>query len=162
MTTYQPQPQPAPYYPAPKRNRPIGVTILAILEILTGLGTLLAALGMFAIAALSTNQEIIDQLGPDVPTWLIDTAPALFAALGAIFLIIAIVSFILAWGFLRGKSWARIIGIVFAVISIGMSIVSAVISFSAVGLVSLGFSVIIPVIILLYLMTANVKAWFNQ
>ncbi len=162
MTTYQPPAQPAPYYPAPQRHRPLGVTIMAILEILGGLGALVVSLAMFVVAALATSQEIINQLGPDVPQWIIDAAPALFAVLGAVFLIIALVSFLLAWGFLRGKRWARMVGIVFAAISIIMNVATAIISLNAIGLATLGFSVIIPVVIILYLMMPSAKAWFTQ
>jgi hypothetical protein len=162
MSTYQPPSQPAPYYPEPRRHRPIGVTILAILEILTGVLSLLASFGFFVLGAIVGSQDLKDQLGPNVPQWILDNGPVFFAGIGVLFLLFAIVAFLLAWGFLRGKSWARVVGIVFAVLNIAGSIVSALVSGNVVNIATVGFSVIIPVVILLYLMLPSTKTWFTQ
>ena len=161
MTTYQPPPPQAPYYPVPQRHRPLGVTLLAILEIFSGLLTLIAALGMFALAALTGSQEIIDAIGPEAPQWFIDSGPIVFGVIGVVFLIIALVAFLLAWGFLKGKKWAWIIGIIFAVLSILSSIGQSLLTGTLASIATLGLSILIPVIILVYLLLPNTKAWFT-
>ncbi len=140
-----------------QRQRPIGVTILAILEVLGGILLLFGALGMFAIGAVINSQDLISQLGTDVPQWFLDLSPWVFVAIGAVMLIFAIVAFILAWGFLKGKKWAWILGVIFAVLQI-ISGVFSLFTSGASGIISL----VIPILILVYLMMASTKAWFNQ
>jgi hypothetical protein len=145
----------------PQRHRPLGVTILAILEILSGLISLIAALGMFALAALSSSQELIDAIGPDAPQWFVDSGATVFAIIGVVFLIIALVAFLLAWGFLKGKKWAWIVGIIFAVLSVLSSLGQALLTGTLASIATLGISILIPVIILVYLLLPNTKAWFT-
>ncbi len=150
-----PQYGPAPY--PPQRSRPLGVTILAILEIIGGIFMLIAAFAMFAVGAVIDNQQFIDQLGTDVPQWFLDLGPTIFLGIGLVLLIMAIVAFILAWGFLKGKRWAWFLGVIFAVLNIISGVVS-LISGTPTGILSIA----IPVIILIYLMMASTKAWFNR
>jgi len=165
MTTYEPPPYtqqpPAQYYQPPARHRPLGVTILAILMILYGILMLIGSLALFGLAALSSMQEVIDQLGTEIPQWLIDAAPLYFGIAGVVVLIVAIVAFLLAWGFLKGKRWAWIVGVIFLVLNILGTIVSTVITGTLAGIVGLGVSILIPVLILVYLLLPSTKAWFT-
>lgn len=166
MTTSEPPPyqpvQQPPYYTAPPRHRPLGVTILAILEILYGILVLLGALGLFAVTAFIGSQQFLDMLGPNVPQWLIDAGPTVFAVLAVVLLIMALIAFLLGWGFLKGKHWAWVLGIIFTVLNILGSVVSAVFSGSLVSIATLGFSILIPVLILIYLLLPHTKAWFTR
>ena len=132
------------------------------MEILYGIVVLLGGLVLFGVAYLVGSQDLIDQLGPNVPQWLINAGPALFGALGLVLVIMAIIAFLLAWGFLKGKHWAWVLGIVFMVLNILGSVISAVGSGSLSGIATLGFSILIPVIILIYLLLPSTKAWFTQ
>lgn len=165
MTTYEPPPYtqqpPAQYYQPPARHRPLGVTILAILMILYGILMLVGSLALFGLAALSSMQEVIDQLGTQIPQWLIDAAPLYFGIAGVVVLIVAIVAFLLAWGFLKGKRWAWIVGVIFLVLNILGTIVSTVLTGTLAGIVGLGVSILIPVLILVYLLLPSTKAWFT-
>lgn len=156
---YQPPPQPA-YTVAPPRHRPLGVTILAILMILYGIVVLLGALALFGVAAFIGSQQFFDMLGPNVPQWLIDAGPTIFAVLAVVLLIMALIAFLLGWGFLKGKHWAWVLGIIFTVLNILGSVVSAIFSGSLASIATLGLSILIPVIILIYLLLPNTKAWF--
>ncbi len=166
MTTYEPppyaQPQPqGPYYP-PARSRPLGVTILAILMIIEGVFLLIGSLGLFGLATLMSSQDFLDQLGQDVPGWILEMGPALFGALGVVLLIMAIVAFFLAGGFLKGKRWAWMIGVIFVILSIVSSVVSSLASLSLANLATMGLSILIPVLILVYLLLPSTKAWFTS
>jgi hypothetical protein len=178
MTGQQPYPQDQPYpgqpyppppgspyqpYPpyAPYRKRPLGVTLLAILEILAGLFSLLASFGLFAIAALINVEEVRQQVSDQLPQWILDNAPVIFGVLGVVFLITAIVALVLAWGFLKGKRWARIVAIVLVVLGIINTVVQAIL-LGGTSVLTVGISIIIPVLIVIYLQMPNVKAWFTQ
>jgi hypothetical protein len=164
MTYDQPIPQPVqgPYYPPVQRSRPLGVTILAILGILYGILLLIGALALLVVAFLFGSQEFIDMLGQNLPQWLINAGTLFFGVLGIVVLIMAIIAFLLAWGFLRGKRWSWWLGIIFAALNILGSVVSAVGTGTLSGVVTLGISILIPVIILIYLLLPTTKAWFTQ
>lgn len=163
MTTYQPPPaQPAPYYPTPQRHRPLGVTILAILQILGGLGALLISLAFFGLAALFGSADFITQYRDQISQWILDLGTTFFLVMGIVFLVFAIISFILARGFLKGKRWARTVGIVLAVLEIASVAFTAVASGNVLNIATIGFSALIPILILLYLMLPNTKTWFTQ
>jgi len=143
-----------------QRQRPIGVTILAILEVLVGILALFGSLGMFALAALLNSADFMEQLnemGQQIPQFLIDSGPMLFLILGVVLLVFAIVAFILAWGFLKGKKWAWWLGVIFSV----LQIISGAFSLLTSGVSGI-LSIAIPILILVYLMMASTKAWFNQ
>ncbi len=158
-----PTPPPPPYvYPQP-RQRPFGVTLLAILMIIGGILSLLAAIGSFLVTAFINVQEIIDQVGQQIPQWLIEAVPFIFAIMGVVFLILAIIAFLLAYGYLKGRGWSWTLSIVLLVLSIIFGVVNLVISgLAATGVVSAVISLIISVIILIYLMRPGVKAWFGK
>jgi hypothetical protein len=141
----------------------LGVTILAILDILYGILLLIGSLAFVAVAFLFGSQEFIDMLGQNnVPQWLIDAGSVFFGVLGVVLLVMAIIAFLLAWGFLKGKRWAWWLGVIFAVLNILGSIVSAVGTGTLSGVATLGISILIPVIILIYLLLPTTKAWFTQ
>lgn len=119
-------------------ERPLGVTILGILWILTGL--------MWLILAF---------LGGAVLT--IIGLEALGAIIGVLLFILGIIDIFLGIGCFMGWGWVWIIGVIFMVINI---LVGLVILFLDVvtGLVA----IIIAVIILWYLFQPNVKAYFGK
>jgi hypothetical protein len=102
--------------------------------------------------------EIRDRIGTEVPDWIINNAPAFFGVLGVFFLVMAIISFVLAWAFLKGKNWARVLAIIFLVLSIIGNVIGII---GGTSLVSVAISIIIPLIIVWYLYRPNVKQWFT-
>ncbi len=112
--------------------RPLGVTILVILETLVSFFTLVGGGALMALAA------ILSAMGPEVITesdlqmalrdipWasgftgvqLVELTTTFLAGLGAIILILAILGFVMAWGLWTGKRWARIITIALSILSI--------------------------------------------
>jgi hypothetical protein len=82
-------------------DRPTGVTILAILEII--LGILYGLVGLLFLVATSFIAEYAySMLG------------SMSSSTGAVLLIFALLRFVLAWGFLSGQGWSRIMGLVLA------------------------------------------------
>lgn len=110
-------------------DRPLGVTIICIIS-------WIGAIGLIAIGALMVLGGIF------IP---------LLAVIGAVFLVIGIVSFLVTFALWNLKMWAWWIIVILNVISIVSGIGSAV----AYGDFSPIFGIIIPVIIVIYLWTVR-------
>lgn len=139
-----------------QKNRPLGVTILAILEVLVGILMLFLSFGMFLVSAIINDETFLTQIDVEVSQMLLDLGPMVLAIIGVVFLILAILTFVLAWGFLKGKKWAWWLGIILAV----LQIISGVVSIFTSGFSGI-ISTLIPVLILIYLIQPSVKNWFG-
>jgi len=114
--------------------RPTGVTILAILEIISGIIAIAAGL------LLATISSVIGiEFG------------AIGGIISAIVIALGVASFVMAWGLLQGKSWAWTATLVLTIISLIFDLAGA----NLVGL-------IIDGVILYYLFRPNVKAFFGK
>ena len=134
-----PPPPPAPMPMAAPRERPFGVTLLAILYAIEGLYCLVAA---FIVSSMfSWMTDIVGDL-PMVG----DIMDSVELCLMVVLIIIALFYFLVALGMLKGQGWARGVGIIFAII----------------GLINIPVGTIISIIILIYLYRPEVKAWFNK
>jgi hypothetical protein len=95
-------PTPTSGYSAPSAERPLGVTILALLQIIGGI------LALFGGIALVGVGSII--LGP-------------FGAIyGSIVILLALLDLIIGWGLWSMKSWAWMAAIILNIISLIMAI----------------------------------------
>ena len=117
-----------------EKTRPTGVTILAVLELIgsvvyIGFGAFMGALG--------------GMMGT-VDGWAAGLISAVFVGLG-------LVGFVMAWGLLKGKTWAWTITLILTVIGLIISIPS----FNIIGLIING-------IILYYLFRPHVKSFFGK
>lgn len=125
-----------------QRTRPVGVTILAVLEGLVGLVWLLVGAGMMMIGAIM----------PIMGMFMLFLG-AIAGAIGFVFLILGIVAFLFAYGLYTGKGWAWLWALILAVIGIIFSLLG--------GLSSL-LPIIINLIIIYYLTRPHVKAFFGK
>lgn len=117
-----------------RKNRPMGVTILAVLEII---GALFMFLGSAFFGAIGSLGLVSVLLG------------AVFG-FGALALLVAgLISLLTAYGFLKGEGWGWWLGMIVA----GLSILSIAL------LNILGF--VLGLIIAYYLTRPNVKRWFD-
>ena len=78
-------------------------------------------------------------------------------AVGAVLLALAIVSFIVAYGLLKGLGWAWTVTVILSIISIVLNAISI-----AAGNLASIISIIISGIILYYLYRPHVKAYFGK
>jgi hypothetical protein len=78
-------------------------------------------------------------------------------AIGAVLLALAIVSFVVAYGLLKGRGWAWTITVILSIISIVLNAISI-----AAGNIASIISIIISGIILYYLYRPHVKAYFGK
>lgn len=110
------------------KNRPVGVTILAVLAYIGAAFTLIGGLALlFGSAALSAF----------IATWVPKAAlfatagTALFIFLGLIMIAFAVLDYFIGKGLWNGQNWARIVVLVLAV----LSFISSIFPFNIVGLV---------------------------
>lgn len=125
-------PTPTSGYSAPSGDRPLGVTILALLEILGGLFSIIGGFGLVMLAAFDPLFGFL---------WLI---------LGGVTLFLGLLALIVGWGLWSLKSWAWMVALILNLINLILNILSA------------GYlAAIINLIIVLYLQQADIKSRFR-
>lgn len=159
----------------PKKNRPIGVTIIAILAIISGILLLISGLALMgsgalisftATTAVSNNSNDFQSVGPFIGMILLVTGIAL--------LIIGIGYLVVSYGLLKGKGWAWKVTIVLTILSIAVQVISGITnsiltvsitndgSAVAAGLMGQIIGISINLVILYYLYRPHVKAFFGK
>ena len=122
-----------------QKHRPLGVTIIAILTIIGGIGLLASG-----IAAVVATPFLSDMGG-------------LSAGIGAALIVLGIAYFVMAYGLWKGKGWAWTITLVLSFIGIAFGIASIV-----TGNIGAVFHLIINIIVVYYLYKPNVKMFFGK
>jgi hypothetical protein len=158
-----------------KKSRPIGVTIIAILAIISGILLLISGLALMGSGALlsfttttagSNASNDLQSVGPFIGMILLVTGIAL--------LIIGIGYLVVSYGLLKGKGWAWKITIVLTILSIAVQVISGITnsiltasitndgSAVAAGLMGQIIGIAINLVILYYLYRPHVKAFFGK
>lgn len=140
----------------PAKPRPTGVTIIAILNIISGIIMLIAGIALIAVGALlpSAFEQGMDSGMMGVPAGI---AGAFGIAMGGVVIALGIFSFIVAFGMLKGAGWAWMLTVVLSIISIALNAISlATANFGGV------VSIILSAIVLYYLYRPHVKAYFGK
>jgi len=143
-------------------NRPGGVTVIAILEFLGGVACIL--IGLAVMLGGGMLAAVVGQSGGQGSGAGAGILGALGAALGIVLLVFALLYFLVGWGMLKLKGWARIISMIFAGLSILGSlfgITGFLAHFNVVALFWLVVRLAIAGWIIWYLMQPNVSAAFN-
>ncbi len=107
---------------------------------------------------LTAAQIPIPPTSSDSPMALQTFLGGLGIAFGAVLVAIAIVSFVVAYGLLKGKRWAWTVSIILSIISIVWNVITLVTAANYGGIIS----IIISGIILYYLFRPHVKAYFGK
>jgi hypothetical protein len=156
------------------KSRPIGVTIIAILNIIGGVLMLIFGIGLITLGAVlptlppsAFNQSGLQgnltagqapiPAGPP-PMALQFLLGGVGIAFGAVLVALAIVSFVVAYGLLKGRRWAWTITIILSIISIVWNAITIATAANFGGIVS----IIISGIIIYYLYRPHVKAYFGK
>jgi len=162
MPSGAPTPTPAPPPPPPppmampsatpvgRGERPLGVTILAVLEGLAGLAAVLVGIGI-AVGGSFLGRYLFDG-GP-----LGALASVLGAVIGGFVLIVGLIILFLAWGFWTGAPWAWTVGVVLTMLGI---------VFGLLQLLFLQLSAIVGLLIdfflIWYYTRDGVQRWFGK
>jgi hypothetical protein len=150
-----------PYRSRP--SRPLGVTILAIVQFLSGLNALGSSLFFFAVSSLAETASVQQSLQNS--PWVAENAGSIFFWLGLIFLALAIWSLWYARGFFKGQEWARRRGRRLAVLTIIFAILLVIFLPNLpqkVGLGSPWWMVISNTVVAVYLGRPKVIAFFKS
>jgi len=141
---YQPPPpayQPFPGTPAPAGVRPTGVTIVAILEWITGALAILGSLGMILLSSA------------------LGAFGGMMIVMGIVTLAIGLATIVVGWGLWTLKKWAWNVAVILGALGILMGLGGVILSPQSLGSQLLGL--IINAVILYYLTRPNIKAVFR-
>ena len=131
------------------KNRPLGVTIVAILMIISGVislvGGSLGLIGGIALSVVANDPEF------DI------FAAGVVAISSVIIIALGIASLVIAWGLFIGKGWAWLITIIIAIISIIFSIAG-----TASGQLYSIVTLVIYGVIVYYMYHPEVKSYFGR
>ncbi len=125
--------------PEEKKERPLGVTILAAFQII---GAISAIFSLVLVSKFSGRYTGLIEEIAGFP---------LIVFLAVYSVVLIPVSIVLAYGLLKGEEWARLTSVWFQI----TSIISSILSFNL-------FGVIIPLVILYYLRKPRVKDYFES
>ncbi|HJX83096.1 MAG TPA: hypothetical protein VJ723_01985 [Candidatus Angelobacter sp.] len=143
--------------------RPVGVTILAILDFLGAAGLIVA--GIVSIVSAGTIATFLHQNAQTQDAQAAGGVVAFILGALTIFLFIgAVISLLLGWGLWKLKNWARIITIILEVIWLLfclLGLLGLFAHFTIGGLIWTLFWIAIPCLIIWYLLKADVKAAFK-
>jgi hypothetical protein len=129
-----------------KPSRPIGITILGIIEILIGVLGLLVSVAIIGVSALfSTLPAVGTRIG------------TVGVVIGGVFLFFSLIWLATGVGFLHGKGWAWTLGMIFTVLSI---LGAAYVAFT--GLYQAGYALGFWVLMIFYLTRSRVKTFFGK
>ena len=132
-------------------SRPTGITILGILEIISGVVLAIAAAVFGAFSGMIGN--MMYNMMPEMGAFM-----GMFGGiLALVFGILAAISFLVAWALFSAKRWGRTIVIIFSIIDLVLEAVS-LISGNFFGIAS----IVLDAIILYYMWRPHVIAYFNK
>lgn len=147
-------------------NRPVGVTIIAILQflgaaflILAGIGLIVGGgmLGAIISSSMGQNSQVS---GPGLTGFM----AGLGAVLAVVFFVFACIAVLLGWGMWNLKNWARIVTMVLCCIGIlfgALGLLFALVRFNIFSMVFICIRLAINGLIVWYLLQPNVKAAFE-
>ena len=135
----------------PRRSRPVGVTILAILAFLEGLVSFFGGLAIMGLASIAI---LFPFKGP-----IMSLLGGGFFLIGGLLAIVGLIWFGIGMGLWNGKNWARIIAIILSI----LYLIGGLLSLSVPPLWGEAvFSIILSLIIIYYLTRSYVKDFFSS
>jgi len=140
-----------------KPSRPLGISILVIVEVIGGVVMLIIG-GVLLFGAKSVAFEMSLQ---GLVSGTISDLEFLFAFLGIILLVSGAISLVLSWGLWNGKGWARTIMLILAGLGIISSAALISLNPSLVGMNPV-INIIVQAVIVYYLYRPQVKAYFRK
>ena len=144
-----------------RRKSPMGVTLLAIVQTLSGIQLLVQALIAFAIAAIVSDPEIQDQLSSVAGEIDFEALSLLFIVIGVVALILSVFSFALARGYAKGRAWAWRKGRKIALFTILVAILGLVLMPARTDPGAPIWTILLNAFIVVYLGRRKVRAWFR-
>lgn len=129
-----------------KPSRPIGITILAVLDLLGGILFILGGLLFVAVG----GSGLLSSVG-------YGNLSGVVSLLGGVALIAGIIAFLVGWGMWKGKGWGRML----ALILYGLGAISSLV-FIVLGSLTSVVGLLIFAFLLWYMFRPHVKAFFGK
>jgi hypothetical protein len=146
------------------RRRPLGVTVIGILEVLAGIIGILGSITIFFASGIS------GAVAGGFAGGVAGFAAGFF--IGGFALLVALITLAVGFGLLRGSGWAWTVAVIISFINLligiidiaGGSIRSLSVGFlgSTAGLFGAIGTIVISLIVLIYLYRPNVKGFFGK
>lgn len=150
---------PAPMAPPPAvavTGRPMGATVIAVIEAILGVLALLGALVLIGIGGLAGG--LVGSSGADGA----GAAGGLLAGIGLIggiiFLLIGLLYIAIAYGVWKARGWAWMLGVVVTIVGLVFGVLGLTGGISASSIISLA----LPIVVLYYFMQPDVKRWLGR
>ncbi len=131
------------------QHRPTGITIISLLMIIGGIILLFTGITPLFLGPL---------ISIDISDYQMNQLGLLITIGGLILVALGIASFIVSWGLLKGKRWARTITLIISIIAIIIAIISLVSSEDLIHIIE----IIVYGIIIYYMFTDKVKLFFGR
>lgn len=127
--------------------RPIGITLLAVLHVLQAVFLFFGGVALLALGAFARRRFF------GMPHFL----HGVVSLIGVVVVVVGVLYLGLAWGLWSGRGWAWTISLILAVLGIIVSVV-----FLARGGLGTLVVLILDAVIVYYLFTPNVRAFFGE
>ncbi|HXT83012.1 MAG TPA: hypothetical protein VN704_01585 [Verrucomicrobiae bacterium] len=155
-----------------KLNRPLGVTVLAIIIVISGILIISSGISLISLGALLYVH--LNSTDVNLPT--VNLFQFISVIIGTIISIIGIIYVLVFYGLIKGKGWSwtvtvivTIINLIIQIVSLFVSIVYAIffvidIDYSTLimGLSPMIIDTIVSIIILYYFYKPHVKSFFGK
>ena len=143
-----------------RRRRPLGVLVLAILQVFSGIQLLFVSIASLVIAAILNSPEGEEQVPTTIQPEAIGLLVVVIAVIGVVALLMAIFSFLLARGYLRGREWSRRKGRQMALLAIGIAVISMLLFPGRADPGSPLWTIMFNVLVYLYLGRKRIRSYF--
>lgn len=144
-----------------RRKRPLGVTLLAILQILSGLQLLLSTLIYLVLSSWAETPEGVTEISRTGSDWIVQNASGAFFLFALVSFILGVCSLLLARGYVLGFERARRNGRRVAAFAILFALFAAIFLPQRVDAGSPLWTIVFNVVVIIYLGSAKVRSYFG-
>ena len=143
-------------------KRPFGVFVLAVLQVFSGIQLLFVSIASLVIAAILNSPEGEEQVSTTIQPESIGLLVIVLAIIGVVTLLMAIFSFLLARGYLKGREWSRRKGRQMAFLAIVIAVISLLLFPARADPGSPVWTIMFNVLVYLYLGRKRIRSHFRS
>jgi hypothetical protein len=121
-------------------NRPLGVTIVAVLTMMGGIGFIASGIAAVVVGTLLSDIDVLSS-----------------AEISTALILLGVAYFVVTRGIWKGKEWAWSITLILSSIGVVLNLVSII-----TGNIGTIFGIIINAVVIYYLFRPNVKTFFGR
>ena len=156
MTESMPPAPMAPPPAVPVTGRPMGATIVAIIEGILGVLFLLAALA--AIGLMGIAGGLVGSSGVEGGAAAAGVLAGVGFIIGIIVLALGLLYLAIAYGVWKGRGWSWMLGVVVSIVALVLGVLGLTGGISVQSLIG----VVLPIVVIYYLWQPDVKRWLGR